>query len=397
MARPAEHLSPVLQHGFRPFFLLGALWAAAALGLWLAALAGALALPSALEPVAWHRHEMLFGYLAAIVAAFLLTAVPNWTGRLPVRGAPLAGLVVLWCLARLAVLAAPGWAALVVDVAFPATLAAVAAREIVAGGNRRNLPVVGLVGLLAVADLLSHLEALEFALPEMLGDRLAIAVGAVLVALIGGRIVPSFTANWLKARGLTPPPAPFGRLDKAVMVLTGVALVAWLALPGGAPAGVLLLAAAAGTAVRLARWRGARTAPEPLLLILHVGYGWLVVGLALLGLAALGAVPRSAGLHAVTTGAFGTMTLAVMTRAALGHTGRALTADGWTMAVYVLVNLGALARVAAALAPGGHLAVLDAAGLAWGGAFLLYAIRYAPVLLGPRAEAGADATALRPA
>jgi uncharacterized protein involved in response to NO len=379
MARPADHLPPVLQHGFRPFFLLGALWAAVALGLWLAILAGVLALPSALDPIAWHRHEMLFGYLPAIVAGFLLTAIPNWTGRLPVRGPSLAGLVLLWLLGRMAVLVAPGWAALVLDVAFPVTLAAVAAREVAAGGNRRNLPVVGLLGLLAVADLLSHLESLRVDLPEMLGDRLAIAVGAMLVTLIGGRIVPSFTTNWLKARRITPLPAPFGRLDKAVMALTGAALLVWLAMPAGTLAGALLLVAAAGTAVRLARWRGARTTTEPLLLILHVGYGWLAVGLALLGLAVLGLVPRSAGLHAVTTGAFGTMTLAVMTRAALGHTGRALVADGWTVAVYILVSVGALVRLAAALVPGGHLAVLDVAGLAWGGAFLLYAIRYAPL------------------
>jgi uncharacterized protein involved in response to NO len=358
-----------------------------ALGLWLATLGGVLTLPSALDPIAWHRHEMLFGYLPAIVAGFLLTAIPNWTGRLPVRGPSLAGLVLLWLLGRLAVLAAPGWAALVLDVAFPATLAAVAAREVAAGANRRNLPVVGLLGLLAVADLLSHLESLRVDLPEMLGDRLAIAVGAMLVTLIGGRIVPSFTTNWLKARRITPLPAPFGRLDKAVMALTGAALLVWLAMPAGALAGALLLAAAAGTAVRLARWRSARTIAEPLLLILHVGYGWLAVGLALLGLAVLGLVPRSAGLHAVTTGAFGTMTLAVMTRAALGHTGRTLTADGWTVAVYILVTVGALVRLAAALVPVGHLAVLDAAGLAWGGAFLLYAIRYAPILLGPRAGA----------
>jgi uncharacterized protein involved in response to NO len=207
--------------------------------------------------------------------------------------------------------------------------------------------------------------------------------------LIGGRIIPSFTTNWLKARRITPLPAPFGRLDKAVMALTGAALLVWPAMPAGTLAGALLLAAAAGTAVRLARWRSARTTAEPLLLILHVGYGWLAVGLALLGLAVLGLVPRSAGLHAVTTGAFGTMTLAVMTRAALGHTGRTLTADGWTVAVYILVTWGALVRLAAALVPGGHLAVLDAAGLAWGGAFLLYAIRYAPILLGPRAGAAA--------
>jgi uncharacterized protein involved in response to NO len=261
MARPADHLPPVLQHGFRPFFLLGALWAAVALGLWLAILAGVLALPSALDPIAWHRHEMLFGYLPAIVAGFLLTAIPNWTGRLPVRGPSLAGLVLLWLLGRLAVLVAPGWAAMVLDVAFPVTLAAVAAREVAAGVNRRNLPVVGLLGLLAVADLLSHLESLRVDLPEMLGDRLAIAVGALLVTLIGGRIIPSFTTNWLKARRITPLPAPFGRLDKAVMALTGAAEcpdhcrtaavdpARWLRLAGGRSGAAGVGSARAGAAL----------------------------------------------------------------------------------------------------------------------------------------------------
>jgi len=388
-ARP--DLPPFLQHGFRPFFFLGALWAALALFLWLGVLAGALSLPTGMDATAWHRHEMLFGYLSAIIAAFLLTAIPNWTGRLPLRGAPLAGLVLLWALGRLAVLLSGwtgSWPALLLDVAFPATLAFVAAREIAAGRNLRNLPVVALVGLLALASLLSHLEAAPatgLELPtEMLGDRLAVAVGAALVTLIGGRIVPSFTTNWLKARGAAALPAPFGALDKAMMVLSGLALLAWLAAPESAAAGLLLLAAGLGTVVRLARWRGAATVAEPLLLVLHLGYAWLALALAVMGLATLGAVPRSAGLHAMTAGAFGTMTLAVMTRAALGHTGRALTADGWTVAIYALASLGALARLVAAGIPEAYLPILDLAGLAWGGAFLLYAIRYAPVLLGPR-------------
>jgi len=333
---------PVLQHGFRPFFLLGALWAALALSLWLAALAAGLDLPTAMEPLAWHRHELLFGYLVAIVAAFLFTA-----------------------------------------------LALVFAREILAGRNWRNLPVVVAVALLALADLLSHLESLRALPADMMGDRLAIAVMTALVALIGGRITPSFTTNWLKERGAVPLPAPFGRLDGAVMVLTVLALLTWLVWPEGEIPALLLLAAAAGAAVRLARWRGAATTREPLLLVLHLGYAWLALGLTLLGLAALGLLPRSAALHALTAGAFGTMTLAVMTRAALGHTGRALTADAWTTAIYAMVNLGALARLAAFWAPAAYLPSLQLAGLLWGGAFLTYALRYGPILLGPDLAPGA--------
>jgi uncharacterized protein involved in response to NO len=383
---------PVLQHGFRPFFLLGALWAALALSLWLAALAAGLDLPTAMEPLAWHRHELLFGYLGAIVAAFLFTAIPNWTARKPVRGRPLLSFVLLWLLGRLAVLFS-GWtgsgAALVLDTAFPVALALVFAREILAGRNWRNLPVVVAVALLALADLLSHLESLRALPTDMMGDRLAIAVMTALVALIGGRITPSFTTNWLKERGAVPLPAPFGRLDGAVMVLTVLALLTWLVWPEGEIPALLLLAAAAGAAVRLARWRGAATTREPLLLVLHLGYAWLALGLTLLGLAALGLLPRSAALHALTAGAFGTMTLAVMTRAALGHTGRALTADAWTTAIYAMVNLGALARLAAFWAPAAYLPSLQLAGLLWGGAFLTYALRYGPILLGRDLAPGA--------
>ena len=386
-AKAAGGPPPFLRHGFRPFFLLGALWAAFALFAWLAVLAGGLALPTTMEPLAWHRHELLFGYLAAVIAAFLLTATPNWTGGKPTQGGPLLALVLLWLLARLAVLFS-GWTgaglALVLDTAFPLVLAGVIAREIVAGRNWRNLPVTVLVGLLALADLLSHLESLGVLPSELLlGDRLAIAVVAALVALIGGRVTPSFTTNWLKTRGAARLPASFDRLDRAALALTGLALVNWLVLGEGAVPGLLLLAAAVGLAVRLARWRGRAVVGEPLLLVLHLGYAWLTLGLALLGLAALGVVPRAAALHALTAGAFGTMTLAVMTRATLGHTGRALTADGWTSAIFALVNLGALARLAAFGAPAAYLPMLQLAGLSWGGAFLLYALRYGPFLLRP--------------
>jgi uncharacterized protein involved in response to NO len=397
MRPEVERLPPVLQHGFRPFFLLGAVWTALGLALWLAALGGAV-LPTAMEPLAWHRHEMLFGYISAVVAAFLLTAVPNWTGGLPLRGRPLLALVLLWLAARLAVLTGAWlgpWPGIVLDVGFLAVLAGTIGREIAAGKNWRNLPVVVLVSLMALADLLSHLEQV-LALPwDMLGDRLAIGAIAGLVALIGGRITPSFTTNWLKARKAPALPAPMDRLDNAVLVLTAVALVAWLVLPESALAGLLLLLAGAGAAARLARWQGAATLSEPLLVVLHVGYAWLALALALLGLAALDVVPRSAALHAMTAGAFGTMTLAVMTRATLGHTGRALTADRWTTAIFVLVNVGALARVLASLVPAAYLPALHLAGLAWGGAFLAYVVHYGPMLLGPRfvAKTGTPATA----
>jgi uncharacterized protein involved in response to NO len=335
---------------------------------------------------------MLFGYLSAIIAAFLLTAVPNWTGRLPVRGLPLFCLVLLWLLARLTLLTSAWlgpWPGVVLDTAFLAVFAAVIAREILIGKNWRNLPVVSLVAVLAVASLLSSLEPVLGLSWDALGDRFAIAAIAGLVALIGGRITPSFTTNWLKARGARALPTPFGELDQAVLVLTGLALVLWLLLPTSILAGLALIAAAAGTVARLSRWRGRRTIPEPLLLILHIGYAWLAVGLLALGLAALEIIPRSGAFHAMTAGVFGTMTLAVMTRATLGHTGRPLLADGWTVVIYLLVNIGALARVLASVVPPAYLPGLHLAGLAWGGAYLLFALRYGPMLLGPRVRRSA--------
>ena len=383
-----DELPPVLQHGFRPFFLLGALWAVLAVGLWLLVLAGRLVLPTGLDPLAWHRHEMLFGHLGAIVAAFLLTAIPNWTGRLPVHGPRLLALVLLWLAARLALLTGAWigpWPGCVLDVGFLAGFTILAGREILAGRSWRNLPVVMLLGLLTLAALLSQLEASGTPGLDGLGDRLAMAVIAMMVALIGGRIISSFTTNWLKARAATTLPAGFGRLDRAVLLLTALALVAWVVAPAGLAAGLLLPLAALGTALRLVRWQGWRTAAEPLLLILHLGHAWLAVSVALIGLGVLGRVPEAGAVHALTTGTFGTMVLAVMTRATLGHTGRALTADRWTVAIYVLVTLGAAMRVLAGLVPpGAYVSALHLAGGAWGGAFLLFLVRYGPILLAPR-------------
>ena len=380
---------PVLQHGFRPFFLLAALWAPAALALWLGALAGGPAPPTALPLAAWHPHELLFGYAGAVVTGFLLTAVPGWTGRLPVAGAPLLGLCLLWLAARLAGLVSGAvlpLAAVVLDPAFWAVLAAAMGREIAIGRNWRNLPVIGLVGLLGIACLLSASEALGTGTGP-LGRRLALAVLLVLMGLIGGRVVPSFTRNWLARRAAPRLPAAFGPVDRAALALLVAAVALWVALPESPIAGGLLAVAGLATLVRLARWQGAATGAEPLVAVLHLGYGWLGAGLLLHGLGILfpDGPGRLATLHALTAGAIGTMTLAIMTRATLGHTGRALTADRATVAIYVLVQAGAALRVGAPILPADYAACLTVAALLWGGAFALYLVRYGPMLLGPRA------------
>ena len=191
-------LPAVLDYAFRPMFLAAGSWAVIALALWLAMFFGYVQLPTRFDPLAWHVHEMLFGFVMAAVAGFLLTAIPNWTGRLPVRGYPLAALACLWLVGRIACLISadlPAWLALLADLAFPVALLAVAAREIITGRNWRNLPMTAPLALFIVADLLMHLESLGFAVPAGLGWRLAVGAPILLISVIGGRIIPSFTRN----------------------------------------------------------------------------------------------------------------------------------------------------------------------------------------------------------
>lgn len=379
-----------LRGGFRPFFFGGALWAVIALAIWLVALVGAVQLPSAFDALAWHRHEMLFGFVGAIIAGFLLTAVPNWTGRLPIAGAPLAALFALWSAARLAVLfsAEIGLAtAALLDVGFFLVLAALAAREVLESKNR-NLPVVGLIALFGLVNALDYAGAAGLLGDPDLAWKCAVALVIILISLIGGRIVPSFTRNWLSKQGVREGlPTQPGRVDIAVIGLTAFAFLAWITAPQGWLTGLLFAAAAAGQALRLARWKGWRTFADPLVLVLHVGYLWVPIGLALLAAVDLGApIPRSAAVHAFTAGAMATMILAVMSRATLGHTGRKLRANAATQAAYALVTVGAVLRVAAPLGLLDYHMGMEVAGAAWMGAFLLFLAIYGPILLGPRID-----------
>jgi uncharacterized protein involved in response to NO len=379
----------LFSRGFRPFFLCSALWAVIALALWLAMLTTGFVLPTRLEPLQWHIHEMLFGFVLATVAGFLLTAIPEWTGREPVAGALLGGLCGLWLLGRVDALFCafiPSWAAIAADIAFPAALAAVVAREIFASGQRaRRLMVVPVIAL-TLAQLLMDLgsEAGIGGL-DAYGWRLGLAAILIQISVIGGRIVPTFTRNWLMRRGDEPVPPAAGSIDRAALAVLHTALVAWALFPQAHLTGVALLAGAAMNLWRLSRWRGTATRAEPLLFALHVGYAWLVAGVAALGFATWDpAFPLSAAIHALTVGAIGTMILAVMTRATRGHTGRMLTADRSTALIYFLVVLAAGARIVAAFAAREQVDWLLAAGALWIGAFGLFALRYAPLLLHPR-------------
>ena len=381
---------PFLRGGFRPFFFGGALWAVIALAIWLSALFGHVTIPSSFGALAWHRHEMLFGFVGAVITGFLLTAIPNWTGRLPIAGGPLAALFALWVLGRVTVLfsvAAPPAAAAIVDSGFYVLVATTAGREVL-GSRNRNLPIVGLVLLFGGANLLDHLAA-GGAIPDSeLGWKVGVALVTLMISVIGGRIVPSFTRNWLAKRGVSGRlPTQPNRFDMGVVATTALALLAWLTAPAGALIGGLLAIAAAGQTIRLIRWNGWKAARDPLVLILHVGYAWVPIGLALLAAVSVGwPVPQSAAVHALTAGAMATMILAVMTRATLGHTGRDLNAGTLTSLCYLLVTIGAMLRVSAAIGWVDYRLGMEVAGLAWIGAFLLFLVAYGPMLFSRRVD-----------
>jgi uncharacterized protein involved in response to NO len=379
----------LLSYGFRPFFLLGAVYAGLAVLAWLPMFSGDLELSTAFTPVDWHAHEMLYGYLPAVVTGFLLTAIPNWTGRLPIQGIPLLALVVLWLAGRVAVTLSGqiGWlAALLIDAGFLTLVIAAAAREIVAGGNWRNLRVIGLVLLLLAGNAVFHVEA-HVQGSAQYGARIGIAATVLLIILIGGRIIPSFTRNWLARENPGRLPAPFARFDAVVLVFSAMTLALWIAQPFGSVIAAMLAVAGVLNIVRMARWAGDRTWRDRLVLILHVGYAFVPLGFLLASAAALAIILPDAGTHAWTVGAAGVMTLAVMTRASLGHTGRALTASPATQAIYAAIIVAALARIGASLMPAWSGLLLDAAAIAWCVAFFGFAGSFAPLLCGKRRPA----------
>ncbi len=394
MATTAETLRAyrgpaILSYGFRPFFLGGSIWAAAAMALFIPMLQGHLALPTALNPIDWHQHELLYGFVPAIVAGFLLTAVPNWTGRLPVAGAPLAALFALWLLGRAAVatsaLIGAGTAA-AVDLLFLIALGLIVGREILASGNKNNMKVLVLVSLLAIGNLVFHVETATAGTADF-GKRIGIAAAIMLISLIGGRIVPSFTRNWLAKQGPKALPAPFGRFDVLAIASSAIALAAWIFAPAS-----LVTAAACGVAgvlhlIRLARWRGYRTAAEPLVTILHVGYLFVPLGFLLMALAIAfpAIVAPVAAVHAWTAGAIGIMTLAVMTRASLGHTGHELKAAPATLAIYSCVIIGAppASRLRSGSSPR---SCCTSPPQRWILAFGAFSAMFGPILLSPQSR-----------
>ena len=392
MAQSGDTPGPaLLSYGFRPFFLVAGLFGLAAVPVWMLAWHGALDLGGPFHPVDWHIHEMLFGYVAAVIAGFLFTAVPNWTGRMPTRGWPLAGLASLWLAGRLATAGLPPLgpvATAVVDCAFLAAIAAMIVREIVAGRNWRNLKVVVPVLLFLAANIAFHVEAARLGSSD-LSRRLGFAVVIFLVMLIGGRIIPSFTRNWLAQRRETHLPAPFGRFDGASLLVAAAGLVFWVAAPGSTLAAAGLGLGAAAQAARLARWRGAATWRSPLLAMLHVAYAFVPLGLLVTAMGEAGWIAPAAGLRLLGIGAMAAMTLAVMVRATRGHTGRSLVAGKALTLAFGLLVAAALLRALGPLEGG----AVDLAALCWTIAFALFVWRAAPWLVRPRVGRKAPSTA----
>lgn len=373
----------VLSYGFRPFFLLAAVFAVLSIGLWLPEFEGEISIPTTFSPVTWHAHEMLYGYLTAAMSGFLLTAIPNWTGRLPYQGRPLAFLVGLWLAGRVAIAISAHIGSIptmLTDCGFLLVLVAVTSREVLAGRNFKNLKVVGLVFVLLLGNLTFHLEAHWTGNAEY-GIRIGLAGVMMLVMVIGGRIIPSFTRNWLARQTDGRMPVAFNRFDVVVIGISALALLSWVVSPGVRATSILLAVAGLAQFARLARWAGERTWRESLALVLHVAYLFVPVGFLLLAASDKFGIPPSAGIHAWTVGAMATLTLAVMTRATLGHTGRQLSANRATQFIYGSVVAAALLRIGAALDVARSGVLLHLSALAWLLAFAVFAIVYGPMLL----------------
>jgi uncharacterized protein involved in response to NO len=381
-------------YGFRTFFLLAPLYGALAVAFWVPAFLGWIAPPLAVSPSLLHAHEMIFGFAGAALAGFFLTAVPNWTSAPALQGAPLAGLASVWLAGRVAMAAVgpipPPFAA-IVDLAFLPLLALAVIGPLLAAGKPRNLVLLVPLALFWSADAAMQAQFAGWTAHTAAGGaRVGIDILVLFITVIGGRIVPSFTANALRAGGETALPRSLSALDRAAIGAMALLVLAEAATGMSVMTGAVAALACILNVVRLALWHGNRTLKAPILWVLHLGYLWLVVGLGLKAAAAFAnAVPESVALHALALGAVGTMIFAVMSRAALGHTGRALKAPKAVVLAYLLVSLAAGSRIAASFATDSFISLLGLSGLAWVAAALLFLAVYTPILM-LRAKTGGD-------
>jgi uncharacterized protein involved in response to NO len=380
-------------YGFRPFFLLAGLDAIANMAVWLFVFFRPESWPqTALAPMYWHAHEMLFGFIAAAIGGFLLTAVPGWTGRASYSGTPLVALSGLWLAGRIAMwppMPIPPMAAAAIDLAFFPALVVTLTPSLIRARKLRNLPFLVLLTALFLANLAFHLGTLGI-LPagEHIGLGVAADIVCILIVIVGGRIIPAFTKSGLMRYGVHVPV-----VSRPIFEYLAIgSIIAVLAADSVAPltplGGAVALAAGVIQAIRLGQWQGQRVWRDPLIWVLHLGYAWLCLGLILKGVWILFAAPFAAKwVHALTVGAFTTMILAVVTRASLGHTGRQLIAPASIASAYLLITLAALVRVfAPVFFPDNYSGVIASAGVLWIAAFGVFLWVYAPILVTPRVD-----------
>ncbi len=380
--------SIIFQNSFRPFFIAAGFWATLAVPFWLLNYFGIMIVIDNFNILLWHQHEILYGFVAAAIAGFILTAIPNWTGRLPIKNMPLAILVFLWILGRVGFLTTAIFGTIttsLMDLPFLIVLVLVIAREIVSGKNWRNLPVIILISFFTLGNILVHLQIHEIIDSAELGIRLSTFVLSILLALIGGRIVPSFTRNWLAQNKANKFPRPFGNFDKISLISLVVFVFAQVIIPHHQATSLLALLAGLLHGIRFIRWKVWMTLAEPLIWILHVGYMWLCVALVLIGFSGLtDFVPYTSSYHALTVGAFSTMILAVMTRASLGHTGRTIKATLGTTTIFIFITIAAILRVYEPFINESGTLILSLSGIFWTLSFALFIFIYFPILTQPR-------------
>lgn len=381
--------SIVFSFPFRAFFLVTALYGIAIVVAWMSHLFGGIPLPLGWSSLHWHSHEMLYGFTSAAISGFILTAVSNWTGAPPLSGGKLLALVSLWFAGRISLWTAswlPAGAAMMIDGLFLPVVALYLLQLLLRHGNKRNLVLVAILLLLSAGNLSMHWGFLTGKIAWLLrGEQLAFGLITLMMVVIGGRIIPLFSRNWLRNHGgneVAVKSSP--KIDLLTLFLTAAIIPIDLWFEGGLIAALVMFAAALANGLRLWCWSGWLTRREPLLWILHLGYAWIVAGLMLKGLSALSLVAPSVWQHALGVGAMGTLILGVMTRVALGHTGRPLVLPEFALVIYIAITVATFGRLFTALGWLNYSFGLMLAASAWVLAFVFFLIIYWPILTRPR-------------
>jgi uncharacterized protein involved in response to NO len=385
------HTASILAFPFRPFFLLAGLYGVITVIAWISYLFGGIPLPLGWSPLHWHSHEMLFGLITAAIAGFLLTAMCNWTGAPPLSGIKLFALISLWFAGRIAMWTAnwlPFGVAAIVDLLFLTCMAVYVLRVLLRYGNKRNLILAAILLLLSLANLMMHIGFLTNQLSWLKqGQLMALNLITLMMIVIGGRIIPLFTANWLRNQsGQVDAVKSSSLLDRTALILTALLIPADFFTNSPWLVGSIAFACALINGIRLLGWSGWRTGREPLLWILHIGYSWIIISLLLKGASAFNLVTPNVWQHALGVGGMATLILGVMTRVALGHTGRPLKLPSFGIAIYLAITFAAIARVLTALHWLDYRFGLLFSTLGWTLAFSLFIYIYWPILSRPRVD-----------